>query len=156
MKEKPFNKALWKLKVETFLKKNNIFNVNYDYLYEALTHSSFAHEHKYQSNERLAFLGDAMLTAEVSMLLFERYPDKPEGFLSIERAKLVSNKNFAEHAKRIGLDKVILLGKGECVSGGNMKQSILASSYEALVAALSFSICTSFPNHILDLGGTHG
>ena len=108
-------------------------------LLTAVTHSSYAHERKINKtgcNERLEFLGDAVLELISSRYLFERYPDLPEGRLTSLRASLVSEKPLAECAKRIGLGEVLRLGKGEEAGGGRTKASVTSDAYEALIGAV--------------------
>ncbi len=107
---------------------------------EALTHRSVLGSRRqwpYRDNERLEFLGDAVLSAVISHLLFERYGQKyREGELTKMRAWLVNEERLARVAQRLGLDQLILLGPGEEATGGRQKASILAGALEALIAAL--------------------
>jgi ribonuclease III len=111
-------------------------------LLQALTHTSYGHEHfpkrplALRDNERLEFLGDAILDAIVSDILLECYPESHEGRLSKIRAAVVNEKTLTEVALQIGLDRTVRLGKGEALSGGNSKPSILSSTFEAIVAAI--------------------
>jgi ribonuclease-3 len=111
-------------------------------LLQALTHTSYGHEHfpkrplALRDNERLEFLGDAILDAIVSDILLECYPDSHEGRLSKIRAAVVNEKTLNDVALRLGLDRAIRLGKGEASSGGTEKPSILSSAFEAVVAAI--------------------
>lgn len=111
-------------------------------LLQALTHRSFGHEnHKdkslaYRDNERLEFLGDAILDVVVSDLLLETFPEADEGQLSKMRAAVVNEKTLAQIAKSIGLNESIRLGKGEAQTGGQEKASILSSTFEAIIAAI--------------------
>lgn len=104
------------------------------YLEEALTHSSYVNG-KHNSNERLEFLGDSVLSVVVSKYLFESL-DVPEGKLTKIRAKLVCEDSLYEFAKRIDLGARIRLGKGEENTGGRDRRSILADAFEALIAAI--------------------
>jgi len=88
------------------------------------------------SNERLEFLGDAVLGLVVTDHLYRRYPDLPEGELAKVRAAVVSSEALAELAESIGLGDAILLGKGEAASGGREKPSILADAMEAVIGAV--------------------
>ena len=107
---------------------------------QALTHRSYVGDHPdwlYGDNERLEFLGDAILSAVISHLLFEKYGDKHrEGELTKMRAWLVNEERLARVAERIGLNKYLFLGTGEESSSGRKKPSILAGAFEALVAAI--------------------
>jgi ribonuclease-3 len=108
----------------------------------ALTHDSYAAEGSKQratSNERLEFLGDALLGALVAEALYLRHPDKPEGMLSRTRAALVSRAALAQTAQRLALGPLVLLGRGEAAAGGAQRPSILASVFEAVVAAVYLS-----------------
>jgi len=105
----------------------------------ALTHSSFVNENKsmgYSDNERLEFLGDAVLQLCMSEILFERYPDAQEGYLSKMRAALVTEQSLTDVARTYQIGECLLLGKGEDASGGRNKSSILANTFEALIAAV--------------------
>lgn len=105
-------------------------------LYEALSHSSFANETKKNSNERLEFLGDSVLSIVVSDYLFENYKHLPEGQLTKVRASLVCESSLFEFAKTIDLGDYIMLGKGEENTGGRKRPSILADAFEAVIAAV--------------------
>lgn len=102
----------------------------------ALTHTSYAHENKTEHNERLEFLGDAVLGAAVSRLLYAQYPLEKEGALSSYRDFLVCEATLARVARRLDLGSLLRLGKGEIKNGGREKNSILADATEALVAAV--------------------
>lgn len=105
----------------------------------ALRHSSFVNEQPQTgitSNERLEFLGDAVLNLVISHLLMERYPDLSEGELSRNRAQLVNEAELAAIAREIGLGPHLLLGKGEALTDGREKNSILADATEAVIAAI--------------------
>ena len=107
-------------------------------LENALTHSSYANEHRREgatSNERLEFLGDAILGLVVAEHLFRTHPDKPEGELTKLRAELVCEKSLAEVAGRLELGKVLKLGHGESHGGGSHRPSMLADAVEAVLAA---------------------
>lgn len=112
-----------------------------DELYElALTHRSFAYEHGgIAHNERLEFLGDAILGQAVTVMLFQQNPDLVEGDLAKRRASLVSTIALAEVARRISLGQFIRLGNGEELTGGRDKDSILADTVEALIGATYLS-----------------
>lgn len=120
-------------------KKINYTFKNKQYLMEALTHSSFANERQHKgakSNERLEFLGDAVLSIISAELLFERFPDLPEGELSKLRASLVCTDSLSGFAKQINLGDYLFLGKGEVNVGGGNRPSTLENAFEALIAAL--------------------
>ena len=108
-------------------------------LAEALRHSSYVNEQPasdLRDNERLEFLGDAVLNLIVGHILMERYPQMKEGDLSRTRANLVNETQLATMARSIGLGSYLQLGKGEVQTHGMEKNSILAGAYEALIAAL--------------------
>jgi ribonuclease-3 len=108
-------------------------------LTQALTHRSFVAEHKLgtQDNERLEFLGDAILEFVVSYLLFKRYGERcREGELTRMRSFLVNESQLASQAERLKLGKYLRLGKGEDKSSGRKKPSILSDAFEALIGAI--------------------
>jgi len=111
-------------------------------LEEALTHSSFANEKGAQEaggaghNERLEFLGDAVLELIVSAELFRRFPEATEGALTRLRAKLVSEPTLAALARHLGLQNALRLGKGEEIQGGRERNALLADALEAVFAAV--------------------
>jgi ribonuclease-3 len=108
-------------------------------LIQALTHSSFANEHgmkKIQNNERLEFLGDAVLEILTSEFLYGKYPDRLEGELTKFRASIVCEPTLAEFAREIKLGDFLLLGKGEDSSGGRKRDSVLSDTVEALLGAI--------------------
>ncbi len=105
----------------------------------ALTHSSFVYENRLSyanNNERLEFLGDAILDALVSEYLFEKYPDEEEGFLTKERAALVCEDALFEYGKKIELGSHLILGKGEERNGGRTRKSMIADAVEAVIGAV--------------------
>jgi ribonuclease-3 len=99
---------------------------------QALTHRSFGSP----NNERLEFLGDGLLNCAVATLLYERFPNRPEGELSRLRSRLVSQAALCEVAARLGLGERLRLGEGELKSGGFRRPSILADALEALLGAV--------------------
>jgi len=108
-------------------------------LRQALTHRSFVHEHqdsRPSDNETLEFLGDAVLGLAVSHLLIERFPERLEGDLSRMRSAIVNERQLAQTASELGLGRRLLLGKGEELTGGREKASLLADSLEALLGAV--------------------
>jgi len=108
-------------------------------LEESLVHKSYAHEKnsaRVKHNERLEFLGDAVLELVISDLLMKRFPDYNEGELSRHRASIVNEGELAKIALSLKLGKLIFLGRGEELTQGRTKNSILANTYEALLAAL--------------------
>lgn len=111
---------------------------NKDLFNTALTHKSWVNEnHKIrQSNERLEFLGDAVLEFIVSSEIFTMFPDKEEGFLTSLRASLVNTQNLSIVSKKIGLGEMLYLSRGEKEGGGHENISLLADSVEALIGAI--------------------
>jgi len=101
-------------------------------LHQALTHRSFAAEH----NERLEFIGDGVLNCAIALMLYERFPQMPEGDLSRMRAGLVNRDTLHRHAAALGLGATIRLGEGEAKSGGAARPSILADALEAVLGAI--------------------
>jgi ribonuclease III len=105
----------------------------------ALSHKSWVNEHRdegLQHNERLEFLGDAVLNLAIGQRLFERFPNAAEGELSRLRARVVDEKGFTRVARRLELGGLLLLGRGEDRHGGREKSSILADALEAVMAAV--------------------
>lgn len=103
----------------------------------ALTHRSYAHEQGgLPTNERLEFLGDAVLEMVVTDTLYRRYPERPEGDLAKIRASVVNARACAEAARAIGIGRFMLLGRGETSTGGHDKTSILADALEAVLGAV--------------------
>ncbi|MBO5246228.1 MAG: ribonuclease III [Eubacterium sp.] len=108
-------------------------------LTQALTHSSYANEKhmkKGSDNERLEFLGDAVLEIVTSEFLYHKYPDMPEGQLTKLRASLVCEPTLALSAQAIDLGDYLVLGKGEDMTGGRMRKSILSDALEAVIGAI--------------------
>ena len=107
-------------------------------LHRALSHSSYANENRnvHESNERLEFLGDSVLSVIVAEYLFKKFKNLPEGELTKLRAALVCEKSLAGFSREMDLGKYLLLGKGEQQNGGRERPSILADAFEALLAAM--------------------
>lgn len=104
----------------------------------AFVHKSYVNEHPEQKeyNERLEFLGDAVLELAVTDFLYRQYPEEPEGKLTNWRSALVKGKNLAKVSTELGLGEFLLLSKGEEQSGGREKEYILANTMEALIGAI--------------------
>ncbi len=120
----------------------------------ALTHSSYANEHRCQSNERLEFIGDSVLGMVVAMHLYRTFPNLPEGKMTRMRAELVCEQSLWEVADKLCFGENLRLGKGEALTGGRERHSILADCVEAVIAALyidgGFEVAKSFiDTHIL-------
>jgi ribonuclease-3 len=109
---------------------------NEDLLNRALTHSSYANENNCQSNERLEFIGDAVLDVMMGDYLYHKHPNKDEGFLTKTRAKYVCESALYLYAMKCHLDQYVLLGKGEEKSGGRQRQALLADAFEALIGSV--------------------
>src|SRR3712207_2016814 len=126
-----------KEKINAFEKKiGYVFN-DKENIQVALTHSSFANEHKeYKYNERLEFLGDSVLGLVVSDYLFSVRTDLPEGELTKFRANVVCEESLSVVARKLNLGEYLLLGNGERQSGGADRDSILADATEAVIAAI--------------------
>ncbi|TQL50730.1 ribonuclease III [Ornithinicoccus hortensis] len=124
-------------------------------LRRALTHRSYAYENgNLPHNERLEFLGDAVLGLVVTDTLFRAHPDLPEGQLAKLRAAVVNSRALADVARTIGLGDYVLLGRGEESTGGRDKASILADTTEAVIGAVYISVglaaADTFVHHLLD------
>jgi len=120
-------------------KKIGIKFDDYDLLKKAFIHRSYINEHREESvrhNERLEFLGDAVLELAATRYLFNTCPNSPEGEMTAYRSALVKGKHLAEVAKELDLGKYLFLSKGEEKSGGREKNYILANTVEALIGAI--------------------
>ncbi len=102
----------------------------------ALTHSSWANEHGLQHNERLEYLGDAVLELNISHAIYMRYPEHREGAMTRLRSRLVSEERLAEIAHDLDLGSFLLMGKGEEAQGGRQRAALLADAVEALLGAV--------------------
>jgi ribonuclease-3 len=114
-----------------------------DLITQALVHTSWLHEHPDDAaghNERLEFLGDAVVNLAISEALFAAHPADDEGILSARRASIVSTVGLARLASRIDLGPALFLGEGEAQRGGRRRPSILASAFEALAGALYLEV----------------
>lgn len=112
---------------------------NKNLIEQALTHSSYANEKKMKplsDNERLEFLGDAVLEVVSSDYLYKTFPDMPEGKLTKLRASLVCEPTLAYCAMEMGLGRYLLLGKGEDATGGRTRKSVLSDALEATIGAI--------------------
>jgi ribonuclease III len=106
-------------------------------LEQALTHRSYLNEHAetHLHNERMEFLGDAILTFLSGDFLYRRYPDRPEGELTPLRAALVNEAQFANFARQLNLGNCLRLGKGAAQDGGRTSDNLLSSAFEAVIGA---------------------
>ncbi len=112
---------------------------NKELLKRSLTHRSFLNENKdenLKNNERLEFLGDAVLELVVSEHLFHTYPERPEGELTSFRAAVVKTDNLAMISKELGVGNYLLMSKGEEITGGREKDYLLANTFEAVLGAI--------------------
>ncbi|CAG7603422.1 Ribonuclease 3 [Paenibacillus solanacearum] len=112
---------------------------NAELLRQAFTHSSYVNEHRigqYRDNERLEFLGDAVLELTVSEYLFDKYPDRSEGELTKLRASIVCEPSLVGFAEQLDFGSYVLLGKGEELTGGRTRPALLADVFESFVGAL--------------------
>jgi ribonuclease-3 len=112
---------------------------NPDLLLEAVTHRSYLNEHRGHTvghNERLEFLGDAVLELAVTAFLFKKYPENPEGELTAYRAALVNTQSLSSIAESVGVNDVLLLSKGEAKDTGRARQYLVANALEAIIGAL--------------------
>ncbi|MBK8616584.1 MAG: ribonuclease III [Anaerolineales bacterium] len=107
-------------------------------LVRALTHRSYVNEYPQavEDNERLEFLGDAVLDFTVGAWVYNRFPELPEGDLTKMRSALVRNEQLAKFSRRLDLGRALRLGRGEASSGGHNRDNLLGSAFEALIGAL--------------------
>ena len=136
--------------------KLNVQFKNIDLLDNAFVHRSFLNEHKgdgIENNERLEFLGDAVLELIISAYLFEHYPEKPEGELTNIRAAVVRTESLAEESRNLGFGEYLKMSKGEEDSGGKDKDYLLANTFEAVLGAIyldqGFDVCVDYLNRTL-------
>jgi ribonuclease III len=123
----------------SFTQKIGITFTNLDLLVEAFTHRSYLNEHREYAgshNERLEFLGDAVLELATTTFLFNKFPAKPEGELTSYRAALVNTVSLAETAQMLGVNDYLLLSKGESKDTGRAREVILADAFEAIIGAI--------------------
>ena len=119
-----------------FAREHKIHYNDIKLYFKAFTHTSYANEHRVESNERLEFVGDAILDFLVGEYLYKTYPQMVEGNLSKLRAKYVCEDANMQYSIKLGLDKLILLGKGEEEQGGRKKETVLGDLFEAFLGAL--------------------
>lgn len=126
-------------KLHTFLNGHQLTFENEDLLKQAFTHSSFVNEHRNtarEDNERLEFLGDAVLELLVSRYLFESFPEMKEGQLTKLRAAIVCEPSLVFLAEKCNFGELLFLGRGEEATGGRTRPALLADVFEAFVGAL--------------------
>jgi len=112
---------------------------NHALLEQAFTHRSYLNENRTpgrEHNERLEFLGDAVLELVTTEFLYAKYPEKPEGELTAYRAALVNTQSISDAAKNLGMNDFLLLSRGEARDTGRARQIILANAFEALIGAV--------------------
>lgn len=127
-----------------------------DLLRHAMTHSSFTNEHRLKKstcNERLEFLGDAVLEIMVSDYLYNHFPEMPEGEMTKNRASIVCEPTLAFCSRDIELGSYLLMGKGEELTGGRSRDSVVSDAMEALIGAIyldgGFTSAKEFINHFI-------
>jgi len=131
----------WAARLRAFLGLHGLQVSSLSRVSQSLTHRSYAFEHDgIPDNERLEFLGDAVLGCLAADFLFRRFPDEAEGDLSRKKSFLVSRRELWRRGRDLGLSNLILLGRGEESSGGAQRVSVLGSALEALVGALYFDL----------------
>ncbi|MBD3106759.1 ribonuclease III [Bacillus sp. AGMB 02131] len=127
------------MKFDKFQREIGIRFLNERLLKQAFTHSSYVNEHRrkpYEDNERLEFLGDAVLELTVSQYLYRKYPLMSEGELTKLRAAIVCEPSLVTFAHALSFGKLVLLGKGEELTGGRERPALLADVFEAFIGAL--------------------
>lgn len=126
------------MKILDYLNDRHIPFHNLSLYREAFTHSSYANEshRELKDYERLEFMGDAVLQLFVSEYLFKLYPDRPDGYLTQIRSKLVREESLARFSRQLGLGKLLYLGVGEEKSGGRERESVLANIFESFIGAI--------------------
>lgn len=126
------------MEIFDFLDRVGIEYKNKDLIKQAFTHSSYVNEHKCSlgDNERLEFMGDAVLQVYSAQRLYEINPPLPEGLMSTRRSNIVSEKALAKVVREFGLNKYLLLGAGEEKTGGRERDSIISDMFEAFIGAI--------------------
>lgn len=122
-----------------FESRINVTFLDKKLLMQAFTHRSYINEHRgggMEHNERLEFLGDAVLELSITDFLYKKYPEENEGELTSYRAALVNANTIGDAAKKLGMDEFLLLSKGEAKDQGKGRQYILANTFEAVIGAL--------------------
>lgn len=115
------------------------FNIKYHDLsiyFQAFTHKSYANEHRLANNERLEYIGDAILDFLVGEYMYETYPLMPEGDLTKKRAQYVCEEANKNYSLELGLDKIVMLGHGEEEQGGRSRPAVLGDLFEAFLGAI--------------------
>jgi ribonuclease III len=128
-----------KMKFDSFQKKFSLKFQQEQLMIQAFTHSSYVNEHRrkpYEDNERLEFLGDAVLELTISQYLYKKYPQMSEGDLTKLRAAVVCEASLVQFANELSFGELVLLGKGEEMTGGRERPALLADIFEAFIGAL--------------------
>lgn len=132
-------KSQFKVKFDAFMNKIGIEFENYDIYVQAFSHSSIINDlklDKLSHNERLEFLGDAVLELTVSQFLYKKFPKLPEGKLTKLRASIVCEPSLVTFAMSINMNELLILGKGEEKTGGRERPSVVADAFESFIGAL--------------------
>lgn len=125
--------------MQLFTERLGITFSNFQLIRTAFTHRSYVNEHRGDTathNERLEFLGDAVLELAVTRFLYDKYPEKTEGDLTAYRAALVNTNTISEAATKLGMNECLLLSRGETRDTGRARQYILANTFEAVLGAV--------------------
>lgn len=133
--------------IERFLKENHLSPKSFPQIDVALTHKSYANEFKgsdrknfiHKHNQRLEFLGDAVLGLTIANYLYQKFPNQDEGELTKKKAQAVCESSLVSAARRLDLGNILLLGRGELSSGGARRDSNLADAMEAIIGAVFLS-----------------
>jgi ribonuclease III len=137
-REQRTNEKKW-VKFKQLQEKIGIFFTNEKLLIQAFTHSSYVNEHRkrpHEDNERLEFLGDAVLELTISQYLFKKFPNMSEGELTKLRASIVCEPSLVKFANALSFGELVLLGRGEELTGGRERPALLADVFEAFIGAL--------------------
>lgn len=125
--------------LDDILSKFNLHTKNYVHYLQAFTHSSYANEHNCRSNERMEFLGDALLNEGVGEFIYHKYSDMPEGKMTKIRAAYVCEDANYIYATTLGIEKLILFGVGAENEGARKNKSIVADAFECFLCATYFT-----------------
>lgn len=126
--------------LKKILDKYHIVTNNYDYFYIAFSHSTFANEHNVESNERIEFLGDSILNFTTAEYIYHTFPNLPEGKMTKLRSTYVCEDANFSYSKLLGLDKLLMLGKGEEATGGRQKKAVVADCFECFLGAVYLTV----------------
>ena len=140
-----------KVELGKFLEVMGIPYIDIHLFKVSFTHSCFTYENKGKNYERLEFLGDSVLQYYVSKFIYEKYPEKPEGELTLLRSKLVREESLARFSRELGLVGQIFFGAGEEHNGGRDRNSVLADIFEAFIGAISEDCGIEYVLKILDM-----